>query len=68
MTRFERERLAHNLAEVIFDTLHATTLTTNKQHRIVAQQVTRAVYLGWKAHDNYVAGRGGPINNAEDQP
>jgi hypothetical protein len=63
MTRIERERLAHNMAEVIFDTLRATTtLTTDKQHRLVAKEISRAIYLGWKSHDNYARGTGGPID------
>jgi hypothetical protein len=60
MTRFERERLAVNLAEVI-DDKYRVLQPRDRRIRLVARYVERAIFAGWKC-------RGALIDSEEDQP
>jgi hypothetical protein len=56
VNRFDRERLADNIAQAIFDIFHTTPRSTDRQHRLVVKQVDRAIFMGWK-------NRNGAIDN-----
>jgi len=49
VTRFERERLAANLAEAIYDIFHTATRSSDRQLALTAKQTSRAMLIAWKA-------------------
>lgn len=60
MTRFERERLARNLAEAI-DDVYRVPRPRARRIGLVARQINRAIYIGWR-------NRHGTVDREEDQP
>jgi hypothetical protein len=48
VTRFERECLARNLAEVI-DQLYEIPRPRERRISLIAKDVSRAIYVGWQA-------------------
>jgi hypothetical protein len=55
MTRFERERLANNLAAIIDDVYAVPTRSRDRRLALVTRYVDRAFFLGWR-------NRGGSID------